>query len=110
MITALAGAAGLFVFILPVFTGRILNIGNMTGILVSLCLLLYQARQSQIHALAVRNWKAGGLRCGLLILTGTALAAIVLTALVLTFMIVRAALTRPAPRCILCVLGRKRGE
>ena len=111
MITALAGAAGLFVFILPVFTGRILNIGNMTGILVSLCLLLYQARQSQIHALAVRNWKAGGLRCGLLILTGTALAAIVLTALVLTFMIVRAALTRPAPHANVIVLGCEvRGE
>lgn len=111
IITALAGAAGIFVFILPVFTGRILNIGNVTGFAVSLCLLLYGAWQSRIHALIAGGWRAGGLIRGLLVAGGLAAVLIAGTALVLTAMMVGAALKKPAPDANVIVLGCEvRGE
>lgn len=105
IITVLTGAAGIFVFILPVFTGRILNIGNVTGFAVSLCLLLYGLRQSSIHALIAQGWRAGGLLRGILLIVGAFLTAIALTALILTCMIVHAALKKPAPDANVIILG-----
>ena len=67
-ITVLLGAAGIFVFILPVFTGRILNIGNITGLAVSLAILLYGIWQRSIHAIIAQGWKSGGLYRGALVL------------------------------------------
>lgn len=105
IITVLTGAAGVFVFILPVFTGRILNIGNVTGFAVSLCLLLYGLKQSSIHALIGQGWRAGGLLRGFLLVWGAVLTAIALTALILTCMIVHAALKKPAPDANVILLG-----
>lgn len=105
IITALAGAAGIYVFILPVFTGRILNIGNGTGMFVSLCLLAYGIWQSSIHAAVLRGWKTGGVLRGALALAGILLAAIAVTTLILTLMIVQAALKKPAPDADVVVLG-----
>lgn len=98
IIPALAGAAGIFLFILPVFTGRILNIGNMTGLCVSLCLFLYGIRQDTVHAVIAQGWRRGGICRGSIAAGGILLAAIAVTALILTFMIVRAALTEPEDR------------
>ncbi len=105
IITALAGAAGIFVFILPVFTGRILNIGNVTGLAVSLCLLAYGIWQSSIHSAVLRGWRAGGVLRGALALAGILLTAIAVTALILTLMIVQSALKKPAPDADVVVLG-----
>ena len=105
IIPALAGAAGIFLFILPVFTGRILNIGNMTGFCVSLCLFLYGIGQSRIHALIAQGWRRGGICRGAIAAGGILLTAIAVTALVMTFMIVQAALTEPDPEANVVVLG-----
>ena len=105
VITALAGTAGIFVFILPVLTGRILNIGNITGLAVSLVLLLCGIGQSHIHAVLAQGWKEGGLLRGLLIITGILLTAIIVTVLILTGMIVSSALKKPAPDADVVVLG-----
>ncbi len=104
-ISALLGAAGIFVFVLPVFTGRILNIGNLTGLGVSLCFLLYGLRQSRIHALTAGCWREGGALRGLLLAAGILLAAIAGTALILSAMMVRAALKKPDPGANVIVLG-----
>lgn len=105
IITVLTGAAGIFVFILPVFTGRILNIGNMTGFAVSLCLLLYGIKQGSIHAMIIQGWRAGGFLRGILLAAGVFLAGIALTVLLLTSMIVYAALKKPAPEANVILLG-----
>ena len=105
IIPALAGAAGIFLFILPVFTGRILNIGNMTGLCVSLCLLLYGIRQDTVHAVIAQGWSRGGICRGAIAAGGILLTAAAVTVLVLTFMIVRAALTEPDPAADAVVLG-----
>lgn len=108
-----AVGAGCFAwFLLPVFTGRIINIGNVTGLVVSACLLFYGLFRLRIHAALCRLWTAGGLPArGLLAAAGAAAAAILLTALILTGMIVRAALDRPAPDANVVVLGCEvRGE
>ena len=85
--------------------GRILNIGNVTGFAVSLCLLLYGLKQSSIHALIGQGWRAGGLLRGFLLAWGVILTAIALTALILTCMIVHAALKKPAPDANVVLLG-----
>ena len=105
IITALAGTAGIFVFILPVFTGRILNIGNMTGLAVSLVLLFYGIGQNHVHAMILRCWREGGLLRGLLTGTGILLTVIIVTVLILTAMIVGSAFKKPAPDANVIVLG-----
>ena len=105
IITALAGAAGIFLFILPVFTGRIVNIGNMTGLAVSLFFLLYGIFRTHIHAMLAAGWSAGGVCRAAIILGAAAGSAILVTALVLTCMIVRAALKKPAEDANVVVLG-----
>lgn len=105
IIPALAGAAGVFIFILPVFTGRILNIGNMTGFCVSLCLLVYGIRQDRIHAVIAQGWRRGGLCRSAIAVGGILLTAAAITVLFLTLMIVRAALTMPDPEADVVVLG-----
>ena len=104
-ISVLLGTAGIIAFILPVFTGRILNIGNITGLAVSLAILLYGIWQRSIHAVVAQMWKSGGLCRGALVLAGAVICAVALTALVLTCMIIRAALTRPDPSANVIVLG-----
>ena len=104
-ISVLLGTAGIIAFILPVFTGRIINIGNITGLAVSLAILLYGILQRSIHAVIAQMWKSGGLCRGALVLAGAVICAVALTALVLTCMIIRAALTRPDPSANVIVLG-----
>ena len=102
---ALAGAAGIVLFILPVFTGRIINIGNVTGFSVCLCLLGGWILRRQVFSLCARLWRQG--LPARVLLTGAAvmLTMVALTALILTAMMVRAALRPPAPGAPVIVLG-----
>lgn len=107
--SAIAGAACLLCFLLPVLTGRIVNIGNVTGLLCSACLLFYGCRQAAVHgalrALWTGNTSAGAAGRAFLLAAAALAAAILLTAAVLTGMMVRAALLRPAPEAPVIVLG-----
>lgn len=105
VLSMLTGAVGLVWFILPVFTGRIVNIGNVTGMAVSLCLLVYGVRQDRIHAAVQAGWRSGGAVRVLLAAAGLLAAGIALTALVLTCMIARALFLKPSPEAVAVVLG-----
>ena len=105
IIAVLTGAAGLFIFILPVFTGRILHIGNIAGTAVSACLLLYGIENERIRAMASAAWRSGALPRAALILAGSAAAAIAVTTVILTVMIVKAAGIRPSSDAPVIVLG-----
>lgn len=102
---ALAGAAGITLFVLPVFTGRIINIGNVTGFSVCLCLLGGWILRRQVFSLCARLWRQG--LPARVLLTGAAamLTMVALTALILTAMMVRAALRPPASGAPVIVLG-----
>ena len=105
-ICAVLGAVCFVWFFLPVVTGRILNIGNVTGLAVSACLFFYGCMQAWIHRTLSGLWNRGGLPVrGVLAAAGLLLAAILVTAFVLTCMIVRAACRKPAPDADVIVLG-----
>ncbi|MDO5133268.1 MAG: YdcF family protein [Eubacteriales bacterium] len=105
MIPALAGGFGFLWFLLPVFTGRILNIGNATGMAVSVCLLFYGMRREKVHAALSGLWKAGGIRRGAVCAAGITAALIAAAALLLTCMMIRAACRKPSPDAAVIVLG-----
>ncbi|MDO5476129.1 MAG: YdcF family protein [Eubacteriales bacterium] len=105
IMSMMAGAAGIIWFILPVFTGRILNIGNMTGMAVSLCLLAYGVWRDRIHVVVWNVWQNGGVPRVLLAAAGGLAVIIALTALVLTCMMVRALFLNPAADAAVIVLG-----
>lgn len=101
----LAGTAGLVLFLLPVFTGRIINIGNMTGLIVSSCLLFYGRFQTRLHAAA-----AGIPEKGLPVKCAAAagaflLSAVLITAAVLTAVMVRETFRKPPEGAAVIVLG-----
>lgn len=104
----LAGTAGLVLFLLPVFTGRIVNIGNVTGLIVSSCLLFYGIFQTRLHAAAAGiagspgaglpvKWAAGA--------AGLFLTCVLITAAVLTAMMVRETFRKPPEGAAVIVLG-----
>lgn len=105
LLFAMAGAAGLAVFLLPVFTGRILNIGNLTGMALCACLLFYSVFKEKVDGTVRRMIGAGGAARAMVVGTGVILCLIALTAFVLTGLIVRAALKSPAPDSVVIVLG-----
>lgn len=101
----LAGTAGLVLFLLPVFTGRIINIGNVTGLIVSSCLLFYGIFQTSLH-----NAFAGISRAGLPVkcaaaAAGLFLICVLITAAVLTAMMVRETFRKPPEGAAVIVLG-----
>lgn len=101
----LAGTAGLVLFLLPVFTGRIVNIGNVTGLIVSSCLLFYGIFQTRLHTAA-----AGISRAGLPVKWAAAagglfLTCVLITAAVLTAMMVRETFRKPPEGAAVIVLG-----
>lgn len=57
LILIIAGVVMLIWFLIPFFTNRILNIGNITGIFVSLVLLLYGIFFSHVNHFIVSLWK-----------------------------------------------------
>lgn len=101
----LAGAAGLVLFLLPVFTGRIVNIGNVTGLIVSSCLLFYGGFQTGLHAAAAGLPRAGfPVRCAAGA-AGLFLSAVLITAAALTVIMVRETRRRPPEGATAIVLG-----
>ena len=105
VLSMLTGAVGLVWFILPVFTGRIVNIGNVTGSAVSLCLFFYGLYREKFHALFLRGWQSGFPVRALLTAAGGFLAAAALTAFLLTCMMIRESLRKPATDAVVIVLG-----
>lgn len=105
LLFAMAGAAGLAVFLLPVFTGRILNIGNMTGMALCACLLFYFVFKEKADGVVRKMIGAGGFARAFVLGAGLILCLIALTAFILTVLIVRAALKSPAPDSVVIVLG-----
>lgn len=101
----LAGAAGLVLFLLPVFTGRIVNIGNVTGLIVSSCLLFYGRFQTRLHAAAAGIQQAGlPVKCAAAA-AGLFLSAVLITAAALTVIMVRETFRKPPEGAAAIVLG-----
>ena len=105
IVTILIGTLGAGWFLLPVFTGRIVNIGNVTGFAVSACLFFYGLKQGQIRHLLQTAWKSGTILRGALCGGGILLASAALTVLVLTGMMIHAAREEPDPEASVVVLG-----
>ena len=100
------GLFGILYLLLPFFYGRILNIGNGTGILVLLVLLLYGLFMPRIHTMLRRMWKkkAGKL---VLALAGGFIGLVLLLAGIETGCMIHAANRTPAKDSTLVVLGCK---
>lgn len=100
------GAMGMACFLLPVFTGRIVNIGNETGFGVCAILFLYGLRQPWFHAVLRTAWSENGfLTRAVMVLAAAAAAGIAATALVLTGMMVYCAGLKPSENAPVVVLG-----
>lgn len=111
VIALLTGAAGAVCFLLPALTARIVNIGNVTGFLVSACLFVYGCRQARVHGLVRAGIRSGPPARILIAAAGLAAAGIAVTAVVLTGMMIRAARKEPAADASVVVLGCEvRGE
>lgn len=95
---------GILYFLLPFVVGRILNLGNATGILILLLLMLYGLFMPKIHDFIRKAWKkkvgkltlltAGGLACLVILLAG-----------VETGCMIHAATKAPVEDATLVVLG-----
>ena len=93
-----------FWFWLPFMVAGILNIGNVTGLVVSAVLVLYMVFLPIIHAWIRKAWKKKGIRW-LLIGMGGMLVGIATLATVETGCMIRANLKRPAENATAVVLG-----
>lgn len=90
----LLGLAGLFLFGLPLLLIGTINMGNATGIVIAMVLLVCGVFRKGVVKLIKGLWKfkAGKLCLGFMTV---AMVVIVILAVVETFLIVRAALDRP---------------
>lgn len=97
---------GIYSFLLPFFYGRILNIGNGTGILVLLLLLVSGLFMPRIHVLFRKAWKK---KIGKFMLTiaGGLIGLVILLAGIETGCMIHAANRTPAKDSTLVVLGCK---
>ena len=98
------GSVGLFFFAAPVFKG-VLNIGNMAGMIVSLCLLLLGWNLRRVIAAFAKLWgmrPAGHVVTVMLLLIPIALITL---AAVLSVCIAKGAATQPPDGATVIVLG-----
>lgn len=93
----------LFWFAFPIILG-ILNLGNVTGIAVFACALVYCVRYADINRLVVRLYRSVIGRSAIII-TGIAAVAIAVTTAVLTVLMTVAAYKAPDANSVLIVLG-----
>ena len=66
----IAGFAGVFIFLYPFVTKGIKNIGNLTGVVLGICLILYAAWFHRVNR-RVKKWMtrtAGKVICGIVLL------------------------------------------
>lgn len=99
------GIIGVLWFFLPVMTGMI-NIGNITGMLISGLLFLYGMFFGKINLWLVTLWSKGGGKIGIL-LAGLLMAAIVVVAAAETTCMVKAATNQPPKGTTALLLGCK---
>ena len=100
----IAGFAGVFIFLYPFVTKGIKNIGNLTGVVLGICLILYAAWFHRVNC-RVKKWltrTAGKVICGIVLLivlvaVGFATAG--------TICMVRASKTAPKDETVMIVLG-----
>ncbi len=100
----LIGLAGLFIFMLPFIAKGIKNVGNLTGIVISICLILYAVlfhkMNHRIKECAAKKWgKIFGI-CVLFFIT-----LILALAIAGTVCIIRAANRKPDGDVVMIVLG-----
>ncbi len=91
-------------FLLPFIVAGILNIGNVTGIIVSLVFVIYMMFLPMIHAWIKKKWQMGNMKwvlsgCGALVV-GIAILAIVETGCIIS-----ANMKAPAENATAVVLG-----
>ena len=91
-------------FLLPFVVAGILNIGNMTGMIVSVLFVVYMMFLPLIHEMVRYAWKGKRLR-GLLVACGTIRATIALLVVVETGCMIRANMKQPAENATAVVLG-----
>lgn len=106
MIPAFVGIVLLGLFVLPLFTRRLLNIGNATGILLGGILLLYGIFMPKVHAKIRGFWQKTAGKVVLSIIT-VCIAAVMTLAVVETVYLVKAVRKKPADNATVVVLGCK---
>ncbi|MBO5031106.1 MAG: YdcF family protein [Lachnospiraceae bacterium] len=106
VILFLTGAAGLGGFIVPLLKRRIINIGNVAGLIVCAAFILYALYMPRIHQLAQVFWQK---RTGKVILSlfFAALTAGILSVITMTAFMIKAANTKPEKNATVIVLGCK---
>ena len=100
----IAGFAGVFIFLYPFVTKGIKNIGNLTGVILGICLILYAAWFHRVNR-RVKKWltrTAGKVICGIVLLI--VLVAVGFAAAG-TICMVRASKTAPKNETVMIVLG-----
>ena len=106
----LIGLAGAVWFLLPFAMHRILNIGNLTGLMVCAILMIYGCFWKRINKSLGKLWKKSFGKV-LLSAVGAGAAAILILVIVETGFMVTAASRQPAENATLIVLGAKaKGE
>ena len=100
----IAGFAGVFIFLYPFVTKGIKNIGNLTGVVLGICLILYAAWFHRVNR-RVKKWMtrtAGKIICGIVLLI--VLVAVGFAAAG-TICMIRASKSAPKDESVMIVLG-----
>lgn len=106
VVPAVIGAAGMILFLVPAVAAGIVNIGNVTGFIVSAAFLFWGVFHRRIQDFLRAAWSRGGFPGrAALVFAAAAAACIAVTALVLTFMMIAYARRRPAADADVIVLG-----
>ena len=104
IIFIIVGVLGFLWFLLPFAVAGILNIGNVTGMIVSALLIVYMLLQPMVHTWIQSAWNSGKMR-GLLIGGAVFVVGIALIAIAETGYMVSANMKKPAENATAVVLG-----
>lgn len=102
----LLGIAFIFFFILPVFTYRILNIGNITGLFVGFLLFVYGIAFNVVNDTLKVTWRAGLFKWLMIPVMGIVIMCF-LTAMIIGGMMIKTCVNKPKNDSVLVVLGCK---
>lgn len=102
----LLGALGFIGFFVPFLKRRILNIGNLMGLVICIGIVLYAIFLPQIHRIIKLFWRK---RAGkiVLVILGSGLFIAVILIIIISFLMIKAANTKPADNATVIVLGCK---
>jgi uncharacterized SAM-binding protein YcdF (DUF218 family) len=100
------GLIGLVWFLLPYAVYRILNIGNLTGLLVSLLLFLIAVFQKQLDKAIGYLWRKGFGKV-ILLIVGAIISVVVILVILMSTIMIREATDKPQQNSTLIVLGCK---